>query len=115
MSLPVWLEGAPGQWRLRIAAQPGAKRTQVNGEFDDCLRLRIAAPPVDGRANTEIIRFLAEHLKVPRRSIRLLSGASSRRKRFAVEAPLEAAALQRALDPGSQDPSSASGRQGRRP
>ncbi len=102
MSRPVWLEGAPGDWRLRIAAQPGAARTQVGGEFDGCLRLRIAAPPVDGRANTEIIRFLAERLQVPRRAIRLLSGAGSRRKRFAVEAALDAAALRQALDPDYQ-------------
>ena len=100
--MPVWLEGAPGDWRLRIAAQPGAARTQAGGEFDGCLRLRIAAPPVDGRANTEIIRFLAEQLRVPRRAIRLLSGAGSRRKRFAVEAALDAAALRQALDPDYQ-------------
>lgn len=102
MTLPIWLEGAPGQWRLRIAAQPGASRTQVGGEFDGCLRLRIAAPPVDGRANTEIIRFLAERLQVPRRAIHLLSGAGSRRKRFAVEAPLDAIAVQQALVPAHQ-------------
>jgi len=95
--LPAWLEGEPGAWRLRVAAQPGAARTEVVGEFDGCLKLRVAAPPVDGRANDEIARFLAERLALPKRSVRLVSGAAARRKRFALDAPHDAAALCAAL------------------
>lgn len=101
-SLPVWLEGAPGAWCLRIAAQPGAPRTEVVGEHDGCLKLRVAAPPIDGRANDEIVRFLAERLSVPKRSVRLVSGAGARRKRFAVDAPVDAAALCAALYQGAR-------------
>ncbi len=99
-SLPVWLEGAPGAWRIRIAAQPGAPRTEVVGEHDGCLKLRVAAPPVEGRANDEIVRFLGERLSVPKRSVRLVSGAGARRKRFAIDAPVDAQALRDALYQG---------------
>lgn len=92
-SLPVWLSGAPGAWRIRVAAQPGAARSQVVGEHDGCLKLRVAAPPVDGRANDEIALWLADRLDLPKRSVRLVAGASARRKLFEVAAVLEAGAL----------------------
>lgn len=72
------------------------------GEHDGCLKLRVAAPPVDGRANEEIVRFLAERLGVARRSVTLLGGAGSRRKLFAVEAPLAAAVLVQRLHHGAR-------------
>lgn len=100
--LPAWLDGAPGDWRLRIAAQPGAPRTEVVGEHDGCLKLRVAAPPVEGRANEEIVRFLAGRLSVTKRSVRLVSGAGTRRKRFAIDAPLDADALREALYQGAR-------------
>ncbi len=100
--LPAWLEGAPGAWRLRIAAQPGAPRTEVVGEHDGCLKLRVSAPPVEGRANDEIVRFLAGQLSLPKRSVRLVSGPSARRKRFALDAPHDAAALCAALYQGAR-------------
>ena len=100
--MPVWLEGAPGAWRLRIAAQPGAPRTEVVGEHDSCLKLRVAAPPIEGRANDEIIRFLGERLSVPKRSVRLVSGASARRKRFAIDVPVNAQAVLDALYQGAR-------------
>lgn len=100
VQLPAWLEGEPGAWRLRIAAQPGAPRTAVVGEHDGCLKLRVAAPPVEGRANDEIVRFLAERLSLPKRSVRLVAGASARRKRFALDAPIDAGALCAALYQG---------------
>lgn len=97
---PAWLEGEPGAWRLRIAAQPGAPRSEVVGEHDGCLKLRIAAPPVDGRANDEIVRFLAERLALPRRTLYLLSGAGARRKRFALDDPIDAASIESRLYQG---------------
>lgn len=92
-SLPRWLSGAPGAWRIRVAAQPGAARSEVAGEHDGCLKLRVAAAPTDGRANAAIIRLLAERLAVPLRSVRLLAGHATRRKLVEVAAPLEAEAL----------------------
>lgn len=65
---------------LQIQAQPGAKRTEVAGLYGDCLKLRLASPPVDGKANACLIEFLAERLGVKRGQIRITRGLSSRRK-----------------------------------
>lgn len=100
--VPGWLSGAPGAWRIRIAAQPGAARSEVVGEHDGCLKLRVAAPPTDGRANEAIVRFLAERLGVPARSVRLVAGHAARRKLVEVAASLEAGALAALLYQGAR-------------
>ncbi|MCD6671755.1 MAG: DUF167 domain-containing protein [Burkholderiaceae bacterium] len=100
--LPAWLEGEPGAWRVRIAAQPGAPRTEAVGEHDGCLKLRVAAPAIEGRANDEIVRFLAVRLSLPKRSVRLVSGQTGRRKRFALDAAHDAPALCAALYQGAR-------------
>lgn len=65
---------------IRLHIQPRASRTEVAGLHGDALKLRIAAPPVDGEANDAVIRFLAEKLGVPRSAVTLERGASSRAK-----------------------------------
>lgn len=102
MPLPVWLSGTPGAWRIRIAAQPGAARSDVVGIHDDCLKLRIAAPPVDGRANDEVVRFIAERLGVPRKLVRLAAGAAARRKLVETDAELDAAQMAARLYQGER-------------
>lgn len=66
--------------RLTLHVQPRASRTEIAGLHGDALKLRLAAPPVDGAANEALIRFLAERLGVPRSAVTLVSGATSRRK-----------------------------------
>jgi hypothetical protein len=90
---PGWLSGVPGDWVLSIRAQPGAARSEAVGEHDGCLRLRIAAPPVDGRANDALRAFVAERLAVPRAAVRIEHGEGSRRKRVRVAAGFDAATL----------------------
>lgn len=97
--LPEWLAGSSGQWRLRLAVQPGAPRTLVVGTHDGSLKLRVAAPPIDGRANDEILRWLSKLLGVPRAKLRIASGESSRRKSVAIDEAIDAASLVRALSP----------------
>jgi uncharacterized protein len=63
-----------------VKLRPRAKRDAVVGELGDALKLAVAAPPVEGRANEACIRFLAELLKVPRSSITIASGHSTRNK-----------------------------------
>ena len=70
---------------LDLHVQPGAKRTEVAGTHGDRLRIRLAAPPVDGAANDELVRFLAEAFGVPRRNVTIVTGATARRKRVRVE------------------------------
>ena len=66
--------------RLVVHVQPRAKRSAAAGRHGDALRVRLAAPPVDGAANEELVRFLAEALDLPRRAVRLVAGRTSRRK-----------------------------------
>ena len=79
---------------LRIQAQPGAKRTEIAGVYGDCLKVRLASPPVDGKANECLIEFLAERLGVKRGQVRITRGSGSRRKSvFVAVAGLQPAAL----------------------
>jgi len=66
--------------RLAVYVQPRASRTECTGIHDGALRIRLAAPPVDGAANDALVRFLAEEIGVPRSNIRVARGTSSRRK-----------------------------------
>jgi uncharacterized protein (TIGR00251 family) len=69
---------------LSLHVQPGAKRSEIVGLHGTALKIRLAAPPVDGKANACLIGFLAELLMLPKSSISLVSGQSSRSKRVAV-------------------------------
>lgn len=66
------------QFALRV--QPGAKREGVVGVYGDTLKIALNAPAVDGRANEALVRFVAEALRVPRASVSIVSGLSSRSK-----------------------------------
>lgn len=65
---------------LRCLIQPKASRDEIIGVQDDRLKIRITAPPVDGKANTHLIRFLSDLLDVPRTRIELLNGDTGKRK-----------------------------------
>ena len=67
--------------RIRLRVSPGAKRTSIEGAHGgDALKLRVAAPPVDGEANAEAERFLAERLGVRRSEVTVVQGAAGRDK-----------------------------------
>jgi uncharacterized protein (TIGR00251 family) len=59
-----WLRSSDRGITLTLHIQPGAKRTEVAGLYGDALKIRLAAPPVDGKANAALISFLAERLGV---------------------------------------------------
>lgn len=63
---------------------PRAKVTEVAGCHGDAVRIRLAAPPVDGAANAELVRFLAERFGVPRSAVTIVRGATARRKTVAI-------------------------------
>lgn len=66
--------------RVAVHVQPRARRTEAAGMHGDAVKVRLAAPPVDGAANEELVRFVAERLGVPRAAVRITAGAASRRK-----------------------------------
>lgn len=69
---------------FNVKVVPRASRSEVVGEQDGALRVRIAAPPVEGAANEELIRLLARKLDVKRSSVAIVSGQGSRTKRITV-------------------------------
>lgn len=82
-----WAKRTLRGWLLAVHAQPGAKRSEVAGLHGDALKVRVAAPPAEGRANDALIAFLADALGVPRNSVTVVKGATSRRKTVLVSAP----------------------------
>ena len=71
---------ADGRITLTLHIQPGAKKTEFAGLHGNALKIRLAAPPVDGKANEALIKFVAETLKLPKSAVNLKSGQTSRRK-----------------------------------
>lgn len=70
---------------VRVYVQPRASKSQICGIHEDELKLRLAAPPVDGAANEECRAFFAKLCKVPKSAVTLLAGDTSRHKRIRIE------------------------------
>jgi hypothetical protein len=79
--------GADGSITLTIHAQPGAKKTEVAGVHGATLKIRLAAPAVEGRANDALVAFLAASFGVPRRNVTLVRGETGRRKTLRIASP----------------------------
>ena len=94
-----WLASDPKGVTLRLHIQPGAKKTEVAGPHGDALKIRLAAPPVDGKANSCLVGFLAQRLGVAKASVRLVSGESSRAKRVRID-DINPATVRKVLLPG---------------
>ena len=77
---PVTVDQRAEAVRFRVRVQPRASANEIVGIHDGALRVRLHAPPVDGAANDALVDFLAEQLAVPRRSVRIVTGESSRLK-----------------------------------
>jgi hypothetical protein len=70
---------------LDLHVQPGASRSEFAGRHGERIKVRIAAPALDDKANKALVEFLADYFGVPRRSVTIISGAKSRSKRVAIE------------------------------
>ena len=82
--------------RLTLKVRAGARRTAFGDRYGDAWKLQVAAPPVDGKANLAIVRFLAELAGVPAGNVRILSGATSSLKIIELDG-VGAAYLERAI------------------
>jgi uncharacterized protein (TIGR00251 family) len=69
---------------VELHVQPGASRTEFAGKHGERLKVRLQARAVDGKANDDLIEFLAAHFGVPRRNVRIVSGLKSRQKRVEI-------------------------------
>jgi uncharacterized protein YggU (UPF0235/DUF167 family) len=80
-----WLTSRSGTCRLTVTVVPQASRTGLGGLHAGTLRVRLAAEPIDGKANEALIDWLSRTLGVPKRAVHLLHGASSRRKQLDID------------------------------
>jgi uncharacterized protein (TIGR00251 family) len=87
-----------GAVRFEVHAKPRAKKSRIVGARGDALEVALAAPPVDGAANEELVRVLAAALDVPRRSVAIVRGQTSQKKLVEVTG-LDASAVARLLEP----------------
>lgn len=71
---------AAGGVTFAVKVHPRAKKNAITGELSDALKVSLTAPPIDGKANQACIEFFAKLLKVPRSSVTIASGQSSRQK-----------------------------------
>lgn len=79
-----WLRADGDGVVLTLHIQPGAKRSECAGLHGEALKIRLAAPPVDGRANEALVAFFAKALGVRKSRVELVSGETSRAKRVRV-------------------------------
>lgn len=74
-----------GEWlRIAVHVQPNASRTEISGVVEGALKIKLHAPPVDGKANEALISFVAQWLKVAKRDVDVSRGHSSRKKMLEV-------------------------------
>ena len=71
--------------RLQVNVHPGARRNRIAGWHDNALKIDVDAPPDRGRANAELVDFLADHVGLPRTRVQVIMGHSSRRKVIAFD------------------------------
>lgn len=83
--------------RVTVKVHPRAKRSGIAGRFGEAWKLDLAAPPVDGKANDECVRYFAELAGVPRANVRVVTGASNRMKLIEVLG-IEQAELEKRLE-----------------
>ena len=83
-----WCHRKAGSLRIAVHVQPGARVSQVLGEIGATLKIRLNAPPVDGKANEALTVFIAAKLGVRQRDIRILRGQTSRQKLLDIDSTL---------------------------
>jgi uncharacterized protein (TIGR00251 family) len=79
-STTTWLRAREGGVEVDVLVVPRASRTELSGVQGDRLKVRLAAPPVEGKANKALVRWLAKQLGVSRRAVAIASGETGRRK-----------------------------------
>lgn len=82
-----WFDWRDGTLRLAVRAQPRASRDEIAGPHDGALKIRVTAPPVDGKANAALIKLLAKAFGVAPSAVRMVSGETSRVKHLEIDSP----------------------------
>jgi len=82
-----WCCATTGAIRLSVQVMPNAKKSEVAGLFNEVLKIRLQAQPIEGKANEALIRYLADMLDVPKSAITITHGQSAKRKTLRIDAP----------------------------
>lgn len=80
----MWYVEENGVIKLSVYVQPGAKKTEIVGIYDEALKIRLKAPPLEGRANLALQQYLAQLFAVPLKQVQLTHGEKTRRKQVDV-------------------------------
>lgn len=80
-----WCSAVPGGVRLAVQIQPNAKKTEVVGVLDEALKIKLAAQPIEGKANEALVKWLAGALEVPRSAVTLTHGQTNKKKLLVVQ------------------------------
>jgi uncharacterized protein (TIGR00251 family) len=89
--------------RIEVRVHPRAKRTAITGRLGEVYKLDLAAPPVDGKANDECIRYLAELAGVSRAAVRVLRGQTNRNKVVEIDGVTQESLLRRIVSASPLD------------
>jgi uncharacterized protein (TIGR00251 family) len=81
-----WCCTVPDGIRVTVQVMPNAKKSEVVGVIDDALKIRLHAQPIEGKANDALVRFLADALGIPKSTVSILRGHTSKRKIVAIAA-----------------------------
>ncbi len=82
-----WYQWEGENLLISVRVRPGASRDEIVGPHDDALKIRITVPPVDGKANSHLIKYLAKTFGVAKSRVKLVSGDTSRQKRLLIQSP----------------------------
>lgn len=85
--MPSWARRTKDGWLIAVHVQPGAKKSEIAGLHGDALKIRVAAPALEGKANAAVIALIAERTGVAKSKIRVLRGERSREKQIEILAP----------------------------
>lgn len=80
-----YIKDRSGNVELCVYCQPRASKTEIVGWHGDALKVRLAAPPVEGQANIELCKFISQYLGVARQDVQILSGKNARQKRVLIK------------------------------
>ncbi len=70
---------------LKVYVVPRSSKSEIIGIYNDCLKIKLKSPPVDNAANEELIKFLAEKLKMPKKNIEIIKGYNQKKKIVSIE------------------------------
>ena len=88
--LPAYLsQTTADSWRLQVWVQPGAKKSELAGEYQGCLKLRLSAPAVDNKANKALVKYVASLVGLKATQVQLESGHTSRKKTLSLTSDSE--------------------------